>query len=94
MEVYDISWMWIIPSQDDKERVRDGTATAYEKIRVLLADGINSDGHFPLLAEFYVAASQLPQRQIDVLTMYKWKVESGITTDWLRVREHVGGDNE
>lgn len=95
IEEYDISWMWTTPSQADRQRVRDGVATVYEKIIVLIADGINSDGQFTLLEELRFAASQLPQTKEDIMKMQEWNVESGFgIIEWLQIRTSWGRDDE
>ena len=51
VETYDITWMWDKPSQAQNERVLEGLATADERIRVLIAEGVNSNEERSLLEQ-------------------------------------------
>ena len=67
VEDYESSWMWDEPTQADIEHVREGLATADEKIRVPIADRIDPNGENVLLEKIRYAASFLPQRRENIV---------------------------
>ena len=85
---YDISWMWEEPSQVHRERVREGVATADEAIRVLIADGWETEGECTILEELRNKASILPQKKDDIVEMDVWEPWMGITDNrWQYLKE-------
>ena len=77
-----ISWMWDKPSQTHRERVKEGLATADERIRVLIADGVDPGGEYSLLEELRQAGSFLPQYKDDVVEMEVFKPWMGISESY------------
>lgn len=91
----DITWMWDKPSQTHRERVREGLAAADEKIRVLIADGVDPGGEHSLLEELRQAGSFLPQRKDDLVKMDVYEPRMGISeSDWQWIKKVRGGYDE
>lgn len=83
--------MWDPPTWTHRERVRGGIATANERIRVLIADGVDPNGERTLLQELRDAGSFLPQNKIEVARMTAWEPWTGVNeSDWLSLRERWG----
>ena len=94
LEAYDISWMWVKPNQSHRQRVQDGLATADEKIRVLIADGVDPASEHSLLEELRSAASFLPQLKDDILDMDVWEPWTGISeSNWSWIKENWGEED-
>lgn len=95
MDDYDISWMWDTPTQGHRERVREGLATADERIGVLIADGVEQKGERTLLEELRDAGSLLPQLNEEIVKMEVWKRWTGIDeSEWLRIKERWGRNGD
>lgn len=94
IDEYDVSWMWTQPSSKHEDRVRDGTATAQEMIRVFIADGVDTDGGYTLLDELRYAASGLPQREQEICSIDVWGPWIGIDeTEWRYIKETWEGEH-
>ena len=88
IEMLDLSWMWEKPNQMHRERVREYVATADERIRVLIADGVEVGGEYTLLEELRYVASYLPQTKDEVVQMDVWEPWTGITeTEWRELKD-------
>lgn len=95
LEDYDVSWMWDQPIQAHREHVLKSLSTVDEKIRVLIADGVDPDGEGSLLEELRKAGSFVPQCKDDILRMEVWGPWTGIgETERKSIKESWGRDDE
>lgn len=75
-------------------KITAGLGAVEEKIRALIADGVDPDGYCTLLEELRVATSQLPQKNEHQLRLEKWSIGSGMgMTQWLVDKEYWGRDH-
>ena len=95
IEEYDLSWMWEEPNQIQRERVREGVATADEWIRVLIADGVEGEREYTLLEKLRSTASILPQKKDEIVEMDVWEPWTGITEEyWQKLKEEWRSDSD
>ena len=85
----DISWMWDPPSFTSEENTKTSNLMAVEqRMKRLMADGVDTNGAFTLVEELRAAAARLPQSKNDIVRMDDWSVGSGITKEeWLEIKK-------
>ena len=81
----DISWMWDPPSFTSEESMN--LVAVEQRMKRLIADGVDPNGAFSLVEELRAAAAKLPQSKDDMVRMDDWSVGSGITKEkWLEIK--------
>ena len=84
---YDIDWMWDPPSLMSEENAKTSLTDVEERIKSLIADGVDPYKASGLVDDLRAAASMLPEHKDAILKMDDWSVGSGITKEkWLEVR--------
>ena len=86
IDPHDISWMWDPPSfTSDSE---SGLVAVEQRMKRLIADGVDTIGAITLVEELRAAADKLPQSKDDIVRMDDWTVGSGITKEkWLEIKQ-------
>ncbi len=84
--------MWDKPGQAHRGRVLEGLATADERIRVFIADGVDPNKEFSLLKGLRDAGSFLLQCKDDIVHMEVWEPWTGVSeARWLDIKENLRG---
>ena len=85
---HDISWMWDPPSFTTEDDTKTDIVAVEQRIKRLIADGVDPNGALTLVEELRAAADRLPQSKDDIVRMDAWSVGSGITKEkWLEIKK-------
>lgn len=88
LDAYNVSWMWDGPDRTARDNALDGNATAEERIKVLIADGIGKDSPSTNLEKLPAAGSQLIQLKKEAREQGEWTVSMGISKrQWLQMKQ-------
>ena len=92
IDPFDISWIWDPPSLMSEENAGTDLVAVEQRMKRLIADGVDPNGAFTLVEELRAAAARLPQSKDDILKMDKWTVGTGITIEkWLDIKKNWKG---
>ena len=87
VDCYNVGWMWDSPDPMSEENAEPDIVAVEQRIKRLIADGVDPDGASTLIEELRAAADRLPQSKDDIVRMDAWSVGSGITKEkWLEIK--------
>ena len=88
VDSYDVGWMWDPPSFTSEDDTESDLVAVEQRIKRLIADGVDPNGALTLVEELRAAADRLPQSKDDIVRMDAWSVGSGITKEkWLEIKK-------